>query len=232
MYAYLSLREIGTSWLLCHIWSINTSVRAMLHLSLLSVMYWKGIALKLQKITYCSSCHLHCLLIQEGCHTNRKYSKRTHVLSQTDRSYANIVGVVTFGSTRTKRSWAEADPVSIRCRVRLHIHCQRLTNRGLQCITELLTTTPLWLFTVCRPWRQKQRGRTDFYGLGLILDLFKEWKGDVTSYKWWGEAKTCLGLVWEHLSPNCRHRLNVPQVQEGISRQLPGCFQLFKCVFV
>lgn len=82
--------------------------------------------------------------------------------------------------------------------VRLHSHCLSLTNRGLQCTTELFTTTPLWLFTVCCTWRQKQRGRTDLYGLGLILDLSKEWKGDVTSYKWWGEAQTCLGLVKEH----------------------------------
>lgn len=68
----------------------------------------------------------------------------------------------------------EADSVSVGWGIQLGSHYLSLTNRGLQCTTELFATAPLRLFTVCCTCRRRQRGRIDLYRLGRILDVFKE----------------------------------------------------------
>lgn len=111
----------------------------MLHLSWLCIVYWKWIALKLLGVTYCFSCH-SCCLSDVFIKTQSTVKPTCICFRKQINQYAKIANGVAFCSSGTQRSQAEADPVVLAAwDVRLQIHCPSLTNRGLQCTTELFT---------------------------------------------------------------------------------------------
>lgn len=160
--------ENGTVWRLSHLWSIWTCSS---NAAFIPVVAWKWMAPTLQEVSVLS---LYCLL--SDAFPEARSTVNTPICSHRLVSMQELPMTLLSALLERKGAEIEADSVSVGWGIQLGSHYLSLTNRGLQCTTELLATAPLRLFTVCCTWRRRQRGRIDLYRLGRILDVFKEWR--------------------------------------------------------